>query len=287
MEHIIIGMGRCGTTSLSAYIKQHPEINETEIKEVHYFSIDDHYKKGDAYLDGHFKDRHGVTSTVDTYLLLSDEAPERIKKHNPNIKITVLLREPASRTYSNFHYGINNGYEKEDISFLDSKEKESSFLSADIILKNNLCHFEGSLYHKLLQNWLKYFPQEQIQLLKTSDLKNEPQKLMDELSDFLGVKRNQIESLDKQNVAKQVKSKSMQQFLLNRDHWLRKTVRVPLKVKFIKSIVLKSGVNNKLHSINKKDGEGYPPMTEDERNFCVAYFKEDQLKLMEQFAIEF
>jgi len=280
-------MGRCGTTSLSAYIKQHPEINETEIKEIHYFSIDDHYKKGDSYLDEHFKTRPGITSTADTYLLLSDEAPARIKQHNPDIKISVLLRDPVSRTYSNYHYGINNGYEKENISFLDSKEKEKSFLSADIILKNNLCHFEGSLYYKLLQNWLKHFPKEQIQILKTSDLKNEPQKLMDDLSDFLGINRNQIESLDKQNEAKQVKSKSMQQFLLNRDHWLRKTVRMPLKVKFIKSIVLKSGVNDKLYSINKKDGAGYPPMTDEEREFCNDYFKEDRLKLAEQFGVEF
>jgi len=279
-------MGRCGTTSLSAYIQQHPGINESPIKEVHYFSIDDHYSKGDGYLDEHFNKKQGITSTADTYLLLSTEAPARIKLHNPNIKISVLLRDPVSRTYSNYHYGINNGYEKENISFLASKEKESKFINSDIILKNNLCHFEGSLYFKLLQNWLAHFDKDQIQILLTSDLKNQPQKVMNELSDFLAIDRFTINPLEKQNEAKQVKSKSMQQFLLNRDHWLRKTVRVPLKIKFIKSIVLKSGVNDKLHGINKKEGEGYPAMTEEERLFCVAYFKDDREALNTTFGVE-
>ena len=158
-------------------------------------------------------------------------------------------------------------------------------MNSDIILKNNLCHFEGSLYNKLLQNWLKHFDKSQIQLLRTSDLKNQPQKVMDELSDFLEIERFTIMPLEKQNEAKQVKSKSMQQFLLNRDHWLRKTVRVPLKVKFIKKIVLKSGVNDKLHDINKKDGEGYPLMTDEEREFCENYFKEDLVALKANFGI--
>lgn len=279
-------MGRCGTTSLSAYIEQHPEINSSTIKEVHYFSINDHYNRGIEFLREHFRDKPGLYSTADTYLLMSEEAPVRIKQHNPNIKISVLLRDPVSRTYSNFHYGINNGYEKEDISFLESKSKEEKFLNADIILRNNLCHFEGSLYSKLLQNWLEHFPKEQIQILRTKDLKEDPQQIMDNLSRFLGIGSFEIEPLEKQNKATQVRSRSLQQFLLNRDHWLRRTVRGPLKIKFVKSIVMRSGLNDRLYSLNKKDGEGYPPMTEEERKFCEAYFREDRAALKAEFGVE-
>jgi len=38
-------MGRCGTTSLSEYIKQHPDINCSSVKEVHYFSIEELFER--------------------------------------------------------------------------------------------------------------------------------------------------------------------------------------------------------------------------------------------------
>ncbi len=285
LDHLIIGMGRCGTTSLCAYIEQHPGINTSPIKEVHYFSIQELYEQGEEYLSQHFEKAAGITSTADTYLLLSEEAPARIKAHNPQIKLTVLLRDPASRTYSNYHYAINNGYDKSGVSFIESLEHERQFLDEGIILKNNLCHWEGSLYHKLLNNWLAHFPKEQICVLRTMDLINAPQLVMDRLCEHLGLEKIEIYPLEKQNAAKQVKSRSVQQFLLNRDHWLRKVVRVPLKIRFFKKLVLKSGVNDGLHRINKKDGEGYPPMTPEERAFCENYFREDLKRLQEDFGI--
>ncbi len=285
LDHIIIGMGRCGTTSLSDYINQHPGINSSNVKEVHYFSIDDLYQRGTPYLSEHFHDKPGPTSMADTYLLLSKEGPERIKEHNPNIKITVLLRDPSTRAYSNYHYSLNNGYERGGIGFLESHQKEKEYLSGDIILRNNLCHFEGSLYFKHLSLWLRHFTREQILILRTEDLQNSPQQLMDRLCAFLEVDLFTVRVLDKKNKAQKVRSRSLQQFLLNRNHWLRKTVRAPLKIKIIKGVVLKSGVNNRLYKLNEKTGIGYDAMNEEELKFCRDYFKDDLHKLEESFGV--
>lgn len=285
LDHIIIGMGRCGTTSLSDYIRQHPHINNSVIKEVHYFSIDDHYKRGKAFLQEHFSTTTGLQSTSDTYLLLSDKGPERVLEHNPNIKITVLLRDPVSRTYSNYYYSINNGYEKENTGLVDSLKKEKQFLSGDIILKNNLCHFEGSLYYKLLSKWLKHFDKSQIQILRTRDLQENPQKVMDQLSSFLAVDPFIITPLTAQNKAKRVKSKALQQFLLNRDHWLRNLIRRPLQIKVIKGFIIRSRINDRISLMNKKHGDGYPTISPEEKEFCQDYFKNDLNKLKEHFNI--
>ena len=65
LDHIIIGMGRCGTTSLSDYINQHPHIANTVIKEVHFFSVDDHYDRGETFLQDHFNLKTGsFTNTI-------------------------------------------------------------------------------------------------------------------------------------------------------------------------------------------------------------------------------
>ena len=285
LDHIIIGMGRCGTTSLSDYINQHPHIANTVIKEVHFFSVDDHYQRGETFLQDHFNLKTGSFTTTDTYLLMSDKGPERVYKHNPDIKITVLLRDPTSRTYSNYHYSLNNGYQKSSIGLIESLKKEKEFLAGDIILKNNLCHFEGSLYHKLLCNWLKYFGQDQIQILRTEDLQKTPQKVIDQLSNFLEIPRFQITPLEAKNKAKKVKSKALQQFLLNRNHWLRNLIRRPMRIKIIKSFVIKTRINDRVNSMNKKYGAGYPPMTEQEKEFCSTFFMDDLKKLKDDFNI--
>ena len=285
LDHIIIGMGRCGTTSLSDYINQHPHIANTVIKEVHFFSVDDHYQRGETFLQDHFNLKTGSFTTTDTYLLMSEKGPERVYKHNPDIKITVLLRDPTTRTYSNYHYSLNNGYQKSSIGLIESLKKEKEFLAGDIILKNNLCHFEGSLYHKLLCNWLKYFGQDQIQILRTEDLQKTPQKVIDQLSCFLEIPRFQITPLEAKNKAKKVKSKALQQFLLNRNHWLRNLIRRPMRIKIIKSFVLKTRINDRVNSMNKKYGAGYPPMTEQEKEFCSTFFMDDLKKLKDDFNI--
>ena len=216
---------------------------------------------------------------------MSDKGPERVYKHNPDIKITVLLRDPTSRTYSNYHYSLNNGYQKSSIGLIESLKKEKEFLAGDIILKNNLCHFEGSLYHKLLCNWLKYFDQDQIQILRTEDLQKTPQKVIDQLSNFLEIPRFQITPLEAKNKAKKVKSKALQQFLLNRNHWLRNLIRRPMRIKIIKSFVIKTRINDRVNSMNKKYGAGYPPMTEQEKEFCSTFFMDDLKKLKDDFNI--
>ncbi len=47
---LIIGAGRSGTTSLFAHLEAHKDVCFSSIKEVHYFSITDLYKKGRAIL---------------------------------------------------------------------------------------------------------------------------------------------------------------------------------------------------------------------------------------------
>jgi hypothetical protein len=51
---LVIGAGRSGTTSISAYLAAHPEVSSSITKEVHYFSIADLYKRGESYFHSLF-----------------------------------------------------------------------------------------------------------------------------------------------------------------------------------------------------------------------------------------
>lgn len=286
LNHIIIGAGRSGTTSLVAYLQQHPKINFSTIKEVTYFSVIDHFNRGEAFLHSFFKEsKDAIFATSDTYLLMDAKAPKRIFDYNPNIKITVILREPSARTYSNYIYSVNQGYIDKKTSLLASQLLEEDILkNAAIIEQNNHCNFYGSLYHLHLSNWLKHFNKEQLFICTTNQLKDNPQILMDNYFNFLGLNKIEIKELTAQNKAAGVKNKTLNQFLVNRDHWLRKLISKPLHISFLRKIVLNSKVVEVIKNKNKEEMV-YQPMTEKEITFCENYFSEDLKKLANDFGI--
>ena len=51
---LIIGAQKAGTTSLYQYIKQHPDVYFSEIKEITYFVVDKYYQKGIEYFHSFF-----------------------------------------------------------------------------------------------------------------------------------------------------------------------------------------------------------------------------------------
>ena len=288
LDHIIIGAGRSGTTSLVAYLKQHPKINFSSIKEVTYFSVLDHYNRGVNFLDSFFTKKEGlINATSDTYLLMDATAPKRIYDYNPAIKITIILREPSARTHSNYNFSVNQGYIKKQVSLLDSQKLEDEVLtSEDIIKQNNHCNFYGSLYHRHLTHWLTYFKREQLFICTTNQLKKNPQELMNNYVEFLGLNKIAMEKIPAQNKSAGVKNKSLNKFLVNRDHPIRKLISKPLQISFLRNIILNSNVVEKIKSSNTQ-GFNYNNMTAEEIDFCNGYFKEDLRKLKEDFNIEF
>ena len=205
LDHIIIGAGRSGTTSLVEYLKQHPQINFSKIKEVTYFSVDDHYGRGELFLHDFFKNEEGILSTSDTYLLMDKNAPQRIFEYNSSVKIAVILRAPSERTYSNYHFSVNHGYINKNVGLIQSEQLEKEFLEkGDIIAQNNHCNFYGSLYHLHLSYWLQFFKKEQLFICTTEQLRDNPQQLMDNYFEFLGLKKIKMTNVSIQHSAAEI-----------------------------------------------------------------------------------
>ncbi len=288
LNHIIIGAGRSGTTSLVAYLQQHPKINFSSIKEVSYFSVKDHYNRGPKFLHSFFNEKdRALNATSDTYLLMDKDAPKRIAEYNPDMKITVILREPSERTNSNYNFSVNHGYINKSLPLIESQQLEEGVLkNGDIIKQNNHCNFHGSLYHLHLTNWLKHFKREQFFICTTNQLKNNPQELMNLYVDFLGLDKIEIKELTAQNKAAGVKNKSLNKFLVNREHPIRKLISKPLQISFLRNIILNSNVVEKIKSSNKEQLI-YSELTDEEKTFCNDYFKDDLVKLKEDFGVAF
>ncbi len=286
---IIIGAGRSGTTTLYKYLENHKDVCFSDIKEVHYFSVDDLYKRGEKYYHSFWRHckNEKLKVAADTYLLIDKKAPERIAAYNPDMKIIVILREPAERAWSSFQYAVNNGYIQKSMSFVKSAEEEDFYIkNSDITILNNLCNVWQSMYFEHISYWSEFFSRKNILILKTLDLKHNTMFLLKQLSDFLEID-DFNEHLPKitANKSAATKSKALQQFLLNRNNPVRIVLRKILP-KNIKNIILHSKLPEKISSLNRKETD-YMPLSSENREYLNRVLQKDKERLKKIFGIEF
>lgn len=284
---LIIGAGRSGTTSLCEHLAAHPDVCFSMVKEVHYFSIKELYRKGEKYYHSFFRkcEEASVIASADTYLLMDYDAISRIYAYNPEMKIIVMLRNPVTRAYSSYNYSVNYGHHDAYSTFFDSIEVEKNIAEEkNIVTRNNVGHFYGSLYYKHLINWTALFPREQFLLLKTADLKDSPHELSGKLFSFLNILNYQAE-IERANVAAVPNSKKLEKFLLDRDLFLRKIIR-NVTPRFIKNFIMRTGIVDKLHDANRKE-QSITPLSKNEIERGIQYFMDDLQLLKREFDIEF
>jgi hypothetical protein len=124
----VVGAPRAGTTSLYQYLRQHPEIYMSPLKEPHFFSHSDPQggkavKHQEAYLQL-FAGAEGekLRGEASPAYLADPEAPARIKEVAPEAKIIAVLREPVARAFSAHWQRVRAG--RESRSFLEAIEGE-------------------------------------------------------------------------------------------------------------------------------------------------------------------
>ena len=266
---LIIGAGRSGTTSLSEYLKQHPEVCFSTIKEIPYFSIEDIYRRGENYYHSFFRDiQKPVIASSDTYLLIDHDAPLRIKQYNHAMKFIIMLREPVERAYSSYIYAINNGHQNKKISFARSFELEPENINT-----------------KNLVTWMRHFPKENFLLLKTKDLKNNTTRTLKQVSTFLDISDFNDPSEIHINQAAGVQSMFLHRLFIDRDNLMRRFFR-SITPDFIKQRIFTSGIIEKIKKINTKK-KVYQVLNEEDRKKVMPYFTEDLEKLEKEFHITF
>jgi hypothetical protein len=285
---LIPGAGRSGTTSLCKILEEHPQVCFSGIKEIHFFSLTDLHQRGDSYYHsffGHYNNEP-VKASADTYLFIDHDAIQRVYDYNPDMKFIIMLRDPVSRAYSSYNYAVNYGYESPKISFSQAITEEPARIKQEsIITQNNLGHIETGRYYKHITQWMNTFPEENFLLFKTSDLNENFGALWKRVCNFLDIEfiqPTQHEALNKNAIPA---NKKLEQFLLNRDLPLRKLIR-NLTPKFIKSLLIGSGIVQKMHDINRTEAK-YKKINSQEKELAFSLLKDDIEKLKKQFHIEF
>jgi hypothetical protein len=126
---LIVGAAKCGTTSLYYYLKQHPDVFMSPLKEPKYFSSyktnpdkgpgdNLRFRKNISSFDDYvklFKTNNGKKAvgeaSVDTIFYFERTIPA-IKNYLGDPRIIIILRNPVRRAYSAYNFLVRDGYEE-------------------------------------------------------------------------------------------------------------------------------------------------------------------------------
>ncbi len=191
----IVGAPKAGTTSLYFYLKEHPEVFMCPVKEPEFFSYEEieaqnlYYKKKRVKnvqeyvrLFRDVKNEKAIGEASVSYLFYP-EVPSKIKKLIPYAKIVIILRNPVERAYSHYLMDYKMGYI--EIPFEQAVFKKTNSKWADLYYQQ---YVELGFYYKQVKRYLDVFGQKQVLILFNEDLKNNPEKVMRTLYDFLQVR---------------------------------------------------------------------------------------------------
>ena len=207
---IIAGVQKGGTTSLYAYLDQHPDMYLSRPKEVHFF--DDQYEKGILYYKRHFpfESKKKCTGEASPYYIFHPHAPQRIKEDVPGVKIIVVFRNPIMRAYSHFHMQRRAG--KEDLTTFEEaiaaekgrlegeKEKMLSDMSYNSVSYKRYSYAARGMYYEQAVHLIEVFGRDKVLFIKSENLLEAPRVELEKVYEFLGVRKEFPASLKKKHV---------------------------------------------------------------------------------------
>jgi hypothetical protein len=199
-DFLIVGAQKAGTTSLYNYLEHHPQILPNKSwKEVHYYDDWENYQKGIGWYLGHFpykfQKRNKLTFEATPAYLYYQHIPPLIKQDLGNIKIVIILRNPATRAYSawRMYHSFANSPLPHIIKLYDPRtfaEAIAEELSDKIMPEDYVYHYVGrGKYIEQIDNYFKYFDAKSILILKFEYLHKQLKLMMDKICDFLDIER--------------------------------------------------------------------------------------------------
>lgn len=177
---LVIGAMKCATSTVCAYLEDHPDVYCLPSCEPNFFSHDQNYEKGTEWYLNLFKDRgdehlFGEGSNFYSARALYPYTAERVAALNPNMKIIFTARDPIERIISAWIQRRS-----------DSGDAVPPSVDAAVLAMPD--EFIGqSQYYYNIQPYIERFPRENIFIGFMEDLKRDGSKFFAELCEFLEV----------------------------------------------------------------------------------------------------
>jgi len=173
---LIIGAQKCGTSSLWAYLRQHPQVFVPSVKELNFFS-----KPGDDvdletysrwFADAAGAAAIGEASPNYTMFPTTGDVAAKIARVLPDVRLIYLMRDPVERIRSAYHHRLAGGTEHRRVR---------------AALRADPTYLQVSMYATQVEQYLRWFPRSQLLLLAAEDLKRHRAATLSSVLSFIGL----------------------------------------------------------------------------------------------------
>jgi hypothetical protein len=283
---LIIGAGKSGTTSLYYYLKQHPQVYMSPVKEPKFFALEGEKLDFRGPSDDRGINRTSVTDieayralfrgvTIEKAIgeasslyLYSPKAPGRIRHYIPDVKLIAILRNPVERAFSSYlHCVRDRGEPIRDFAQALSQEETR--------IENRwgpIWHYKSvGFYSAQLERYFDTFRRDQIKVYLYEDMGSNPVSVLQDIFRFLGVDDTFVPDVSlKHNVSGVPKSQVLHE-LLNKRNPIKSAFKPLLPVK------LRKRLNRGLTGRNLVK----PQLSPEVRAQLIEAYSEDILKVEE------
>lgn len=254
-DFLIVGAMKSGSTTLMDYLYSHEEVGIPK-EEINYFDKDVNYQKGIDWYSSWFKkyvSKKVIGEKTPAYCY-DTKSIGRIQKQNPKMKLVWILRNPVKRTYSNYWHYIRIG--KEILTLKQCLEQENERIKKDIYKG----YFKRSIYADQVENYLAYFPMEQMHFIIFEDFVKYPKKNLDALSKFLDIRPTKFTQ------KKLISNKGYRPLSIRAEYYARQWFGYGI-------------IHKVIHNINKLLGSEYVPLDSIIKNELYKRFEPENKRL--------
>jgi hypothetical protein len=247
---VLIGAQKAGTTALYNWISQHPEVyGDQAMKDFPFFCDSRYFDKGEDWFAARFSKWNGeriILHGYVHYLFFAKETAARLKAFNPDLKLLVVLRNPAERAYSAYLQARKTGNEliPSFDTAIDYELSGNLHSFKDIANRSYISH---GRYSESIRTFYKYFDPKQIKIALYDELKDNPEGSCREFFEFLSVDNNHISKITSDNEYGVPKSRLVQGLI-------RKGIKWPL-IREIIPINMRIRSRQIIRKINTRKGE--------------------------------
>lgn len=230
----LVGAPKAGTTSLHAYLAQHPSIFMSDRKEPHYFGTDIEpvwwrIRDEASYLElfGQAReDQWAGESSV--WYLFSEAAPAQIKDFSPDAKIIIMVRRPAEAMWA-LHWQLVRGLYEDILDFRTALEAEPDRALGKRVPKDAtdsvpLQYRRVYEYGPQIERYYETFGRDRTHVIVFEEFAADTGAAVRDVFSFLGVDPSFEPDLAVKNEAKAVGQLGVRR-ALNRAPWIMRSLR--------------------------------------------------------------
>jgi hypothetical protein len=279
---LIIGAGRSGTTSLYEYLRQHPQVYMSRMKEPSYFAFaGDHIpdSPGAAWLransvttreayDALFADAGNARAIGEAspQYLIREHAAERIHAALPGVRLAAILRHPVERAFSSYLAHVRDGWEPE-LTFEGAIADQNRRAREGWVLGRFI---DYGLVMSKLAPYRRLFPAERLRIYLYDDLVTDPIGLIRDLLTYLDVDPAELPDMSLRHGSTG----------LIRNPILRAIWRHSPKVRPLAARLIPGALRSRVYRWAMRDLER-PPLRPETRAHLLALFRDDTLALQD------